>query len=67
VHQAKALAADRTSIRALGGRARQTAEALAWGRVVGQFEALLLAVAGAQSEPLGAALFDAVAGGGIRS
>jgi len=67
VRQAKALAADRASIRAFGERARQTAETLAWSRVVGQFEILLLAVAGTQSEPRDAALLDAVAGGGIRS
>lgn len=66
VHQAKALAADRASSRALGERARQTAETLAWSRVVGQFETLLLAVASTESEPLGASLVDAVASGGVR-
>lgn len=67
VRQAKALAADQASIREFGMRARQTAEGLAWGRVIGQFETLLLAVAGAQSGPQSTALVDAVAGGGVRS
>jgi len=67
VRQAKALAADRASIRGFGARARQTAEKLAWVRVVGQFETLLLAVASMQSEPLDATLINAVAGGGAAS
>ncbi len=67
VHQAKALVADRASIRSFGERARQTAETLAWDRIVGQFETLLLAVAGAQSEALGVSLVDSVARGSVTS
>ncbi len=67
VLQAVALTEDRPRIRGFGERARQTAETLAWGRVVEQFETLLLAVTGAQSEPLGARMVDAVAGGGVSS
>jgi glycosyltransferase involved in cell wall biosynthesis len=67
VRQAKGLVADRASIRAFGARARQTAEKLAWVRVVGQFESLLLAAASAQSAPSGATLINAVAGGGATS
>jgi glycosyltransferase involved in cell wall biosynthesis len=64
VRQAAALAADHPRIREFGEHARHTAEKLAWGRVVEQFETLLLAVAGAQSEPLNAGLIDAVGGVG---
>lgn len=67
VRQAKALATDRASIRVFGERARETAEELAWSRVVVQFESLLLALAGAQSGPRDAALVDAVAGSGATS
>jgi len=67
VRHTKALAADHAAIRRLGECARHTAEGLAWGRVVTQFETLLLALAGAQSEPFNAALLDSVARGSVPS
>lgn len=67
VRQAVALAADLPRIREFGAHARDTAEQLAWDRVVGEFETLLLAVAGARPEPLDAALIDTVAGDSVSS
>jgi len=64
VRLATALVEDRRRIRELGGQARLTAERLAWSRVVEQFETMLMAVAGAQSGPLGTVLVEAIAGAG---
>lgn len=64
VRQSVALVEDRARIREFGARARQTAQQLAWSRVVEQFEILLMAVAGAQPEAPRSVLADAVAGAG---
>jgi glycosyltransferase involved in cell wall biosynthesis len=62
VRLAAALFEDRSRIREFGMRARQSAEKLAWSRVVEQFEMLLLATVDAQSGPYGAVFPDAIAG-----
>jgi glycosyltransferase involved in cell wall biosynthesis len=62
VRLSAALVEDRPRIREFGMRARQSAEKLAWSRVVEQFEMLLLATAGAQSGAYGAVFPDAIAG-----
>ena len=67
VHQAVALAADLQQVREFGARARHIAEKLAWSRVVGEFETLLLAVANARSQPPYAASIDTVAGDSVSS
>jgi len=64
VRLAAALAVCPDRIREFGAMARQSAEHLAWSRVVGQFEMLLLAAAGAQSGTPDAALAGAVGVGG---
>jgi len=61
---AAALAADRPRMREFGRLARQTAEKLAWGQVVEQFEMLLLAVAGAQPGASDVVTEDAILGAG---
>lgn len=63
--EAAALAADLPRMRELGRKARNTAEQIAWERVIGRFETLLLAAAGAQAVPLDDVL-AAVAGGPAR-
>ena len=64
VRLAAALAVEPLRVRECGRLARQTAERLAWSRVVEQFELLLLAAAGAQSGLPEAALVDTVVGVG---
>jgi glycosyltransferase involved in cell wall biosynthesis len=64
VRLAAALVEDRARIREFGARARQTAERLAWNRVVEQFETLLMAVAGAQPTAPISMMEDAIAGVG---
>jgi glycosyltransferase involved in cell wall biosynthesis len=62
VRLAAELVEQRANVRAFGQQARLSAEQLAWSRVVGQFESLLMNVAGAQSGPQGALTMNAVAG-----
>ena len=62
VRLAAELVEQRANVRAFGQQARLSAEQLAWSRVVGQFESLLMAVAGAQSAPQGALTLETVAG-----
>ncbi len=64
VRMAAALPANPALVREFGTRARQRAEGLDWGRVVGQFEALLLAAAGSASAPATVVLRDTVADAG---
>jgi hypothetical protein len=61
VRQATALAETPERIREIGAVARESAERLAWSRVVDQFEILLLAAAGAQSGAL-SSVVDAAGG-----
>ncbi len=65
VHQAVALAADLQQVREFGARARHIAEKLAWSRVVGEFETLLLAVVNARAQPPYAASINTVAGDSV--
>lgn len=64
VRLATALVESPERIRTFGAMARQSAERLAWSRVVEQFEMLLLAAAGAQSGILEPALAEAIGVGG---
>jgi glycosyltransferase involved in cell wall biosynthesis len=65
VRAAAALAATPERIARIGTAARATAEELSWVRVVGQFENLLLAAAGAQSAPATVADLETPAGAGL--
>ena len=64
VRLAVALVADRRRIREFGGQARLTSERLAWGRVVEQFETLLMRLAGVQPAAPVSEMADAIAGAG---
>lgn len=65
VRAAAALAATPERIARIGAAARAVAEELSWLHVVGQFENLLLAAAGAQSAPRPATALEASAGAGL--
>ena len=65
VRAAAALAATPERIARIGAAARTAAEELSWVRVVGQFENLLLAAAGAQSAPVAVADLETPASAGL--
>jgi glycosyltransferase involved in cell wall biosynthesis len=64
VRQAAALAADPARIRAYGLRARAATEQLAWARVIGQFETLLLNAADALAGGIDSLTINTLAGRG---